>query len=158
MYMSRVRDGKPLTYLTPLYDVRLIIRWTTGSHLVFLLSPQQKQQIKEKLVELEADARSVTDRWGYFQRQLLPKALVYGFHLIDAIMVPVAVTMELVAVEWSVFTAVNIYNFIVVALYGMITLGEVWMNLYVSTILTLCPAAHKALKRIHYCFVYPITY
>ena len=90
---------------------------------------EQKRQVKVKLRQLQKQSQQ-SHGWHYWQQQVLPKAMGYGFHLIDTLLIVVAIAMEFFKEcqeEYCKEIRVGLvtWNAMVLGVYGMIALGEV---------------------------------
>ena len=66
----------------------------------------------------------------FWQQLVLPKVIGYSFHLIDTLLIVLAVAMEFVRDCYNdycgqIWFALSTWNAVVVGIYGMIALGEV---------------------------------
>ncbi|KAK7114505.1 hypothetical protein V1264_000560 [Littorina saxatilis] len=85
-----------------------------------------KRQVKIKLRQLHHEALACRG-WQYWQQQVLPMILSYGFHVIDTLMVLLAVVLEFVDIpetNLDLNAFLMFWNGSVVGIYGMIALGE----------------------------------
>ena len=93
---------------------------------------EQKRQVKTKLRQLQRQSEEARG-WLYWQQLVLPRVLGYGFHLIDTLLIVLAIVVEFVKfcktdscdLDEKIRMAVLTWNAVVVGIYGMIALGEV---------------------------------
>lgn len=84
----------------------------------------QKRQIRSKLKQLDQQPVVMT-RYEYIQQKILPLVLIYSYHTIDLILIPVAIVREFMPSLTSLSYTLLIYNIAIIGVLTSIILGEV---------------------------------